>query len=148
MENTGEGWVRGNRRKKLVILAMIALLAFFAPRVMELVSDKGIMFPAEFGSTAEQQLPLAGRIAVGAALLVAMWLLARWNWRISDEVRRAHLMRFWAAIGLAIPPTFFVFLMFGSFIPEAFRLLLAFTVPLAIGLLFQLARSVRYGFVW
>jgi hypothetical protein len=70
------------------------------------------------------------------------------NWLISDEVRRSHLLSFWAAIGISVCLTFFAFMLFGRDIPEEARLPLAFIAPMVMGCLFSVARWLRDGFVW
>jgi hypothetical protein len=147
MENAGEVWERNYRRRKLLILGLAALLSGLAPLVIKVAGDEGVVFPsAAFGTG--WHLPLAVRIVVAALFFGALGLGARWNWVASDEVRRSHLLSFWAATGMSVSLTFFGFMLFGRDIPVEARLPLAFILPIVMGLLFSIARWLRDGFVW
>ena len=147
MQNEGEVWERNYRRRKLLIMCVVAVLAGLAPLVIKVAGDESVVFPsATFGPG--WHLPLAARIAVAVLFLGALGLGARWNWMASDEVRRSHMLTFWAAIGISVGITFFVFMLFGREIPEDARLQLAFFMPMGLGALFAIARWFRDGFVW
>jgi hypothetical protein len=147
MQNAGEVWERNYRRKKLLILGLAALLSGLAPLVIKVAGDESVIFPsASLG--AGWHLPLAARIAIAVLFFGALGLGARWNWVASDEVRRSHLLSFWAATGMSVSITFLGYMMFGRDIPEDLRLPLAFFLPIAMGLLFAIARWLRDGFVW
>jgi hypothetical protein len=147
MQKAGEVWERNYRRRKLVILAMVGAVSALAPVVIKMAGEGNVVFPSgAFGSV--WHLPLVLRILVAAAFISLLGLGARWNWLVSDEVRRAHLLSFWAAIGFSVGLTFFGFILFGRAIPEAARLPLAFMLPVGMGLLFSIARWLRDGFVW
>jgi hypothetical protein len=147
MQNAGEVWERNYRRRKLLILGLAAFLSGLAPVVIKVAGDESIVFPAAtFGPG--WHLPLAVRIVVAAVFFGALGLGARWNWVASDEVRRSHLLSFWAATGMSVSLTFFGFMLFGRDIPEEARLPLAFFLPITMGLLFAIARWFRDGFVW
>jgi len=143
----GEVWERNYRRRKLLILAVAALISGLAPVVIKIAGDENVVFPAgTFGSG--WHLPLLARIALAVLFLGLLCLAARWNWVASDEVRRSHLLSFWAAIGFSLGLTFFGFMFFGQAIPAAARLPLAFMLPIVLGLLFSIARWLRDGYVW
>jgi hypothetical protein len=146
MDNRGEILERNYRRKKLLILGLCAVLSGLAPVVMKAAGNENVVFPVDLGPG--WHLSFATRVAVFVALLGALSLAARWNWVASDEVRRSHMLGFWAAIGWSLAATFVVFMLFGRDIPEAERLHVAFFAPIAMGLLFAIARWVRDGFVW
>ncbi|HEX6741379.1 MAG TPA: hypothetical protein VF079_06245 [Sphingomicrobium sp.] len=145
MENAGEVWERNYRRKKLLILGVATLLAGLAPLVIKAVGDQNVVFPGAFGRGWD--LPLAVRAVIAMAYLGGLFLVGRWGWVAADEVRRSHLMSFWAATGYSVGITFFGFVLFGHDIPEADRLQMAFVVPVMLGLLFTVARWVREGYV-
>jgi hypothetical protein len=147
MQNEGEVWERNYRRRKLWIMCAVAVLAGLAPLVIKIAGDESVVFPgATFGPA--WHLPLALRIAVAVLFFGALGLGARWNWVASDEVRRSHMLSFWAAIGISVGITFFGFMLFGRDIPEESRLRLAFLLPMGMGSLFAIARWFRDGFVW
>jgi hypothetical protein len=147
MHNAGEVLERRYRRRKLLIMGVIGLVSGLACVVVKVAGDESIVFPsAAFGPG--WHLPLGVRIVVAVLFLGGLGLVARWNWVASDEVRRSHLLSFWAAIGISVGLTFFGFMLFGREIPEEARLPLAFFLPLGMGLLFSIARWLRDGFVW
>lgn len=146
MENVGESLERSQRRKRLLILGVCAVLSGLAPVVMKVAGDQNVIFPGSLG--AGWSLPLGARVAVFLVFFGTLSLVARWNWVSSDEVRRSHLLSFWAAIGWSLSATFVVFMLFGRDIPEAARLPAAFFAPIGLGLLFSVARWMRDGFVW
>jgi hypothetical protein len=146
MENFGETWERSNRRKRLLILGVCAVLSGLAPVVMKVAGNQNIIFPGSLGPGWD--LPLMTRVAVFLIFFATLSLVARWNWLTSDEVRRSHLLSFWAAIGWSLSATFVVFMLFGRDIPEAARLPVVFFAPIGMGLLFSIARWLRDGFVW
>lgn len=146
MQNAGEVWERNYRRRKLLIMGVVAVLAGLAPFVVNAAGDENVVFGDALGPG--WHLPLAARVVTAVVFFAALGLAARWNWVASDEVRRSHLLSFWAAIGMSVGLTFFGFMLFGHEIPEAARLPLAFFLPLAMGLLFSIARWFRDGYVW
>lgn len=146
IENTGESLERSHRRKRLLILGVCAILSGLAPVVMKVAGNQNVIFPETFGPGWD--LPIAARIAVFVVFFGALSLVARWNWLSSDEVRRSHLLSFWAAIGWGLSATFVVFMLFGRDIPESARLPFAFFAPIGLGLLFSVMRWFRDGFVW
>jgi len=146
MENIGESLERGHRRKRLLILAVCAVLSGLAPVVMKVAGDQNVIFPNGLG--AGWNLPLVARIGLFLVFFGTLSLVARWNWATSDEVRRSHLLGFWAAVGWSLCATFVVFMFFGRDIPQAARLPVAFFAPIGLGLLFSVARWLRDGFVW
>jgi hypothetical protein len=147
MHNAGEVWERNYRRRKRLILCVVAVLAGLAPLVIKVAGDESVVFPgATFGPG--WHLPLSVRIVIAVLFFGALGLGARWNWVASDEVRRSHMLGFWAAIGISVGITFFGFMLFGRDIPEEARLRLAFLAPMAMGSLFAIARWFRDGFVW
>jgi hypothetical protein len=146
MDNPGEILERRYRRKKLLIFGVCAMLAGLAPVVMKAAANENVVFPVNLGPG--WHLSFAARIAVFVALFGALSLAARWNWVASDEVRRSHILSFWAAIGWSLSATFVVFMLFGRDIPEAERLHVAFFAPIWMGVLFSIARWLRQGFVW
>ncbi|MEO6359760.1 MAG: hypothetical protein ABIO43_04190 [Sphingomicrobium sp.] len=147
MDNVGEVWERNYRRRKLSILGLAALFSGLAPLVIKVAGDESVVFP--FATVkSDWHLPLLPRIVIATLFLAGLALAARWNWVASDEVRRSHLLSFWAAIGMSVGITFFGFMFFGRDIPEAARLPLAFILPTAMGLLFAISRWLRDGFVW
>ena len=146
MENPGEILERKYRRKKLLILAVCAILSGLAPVVMKVAGNENVVFPVDLGPG--WHLSFAARVGVFVALLGSLSLAARWKWVASDEVRRSHMLSFWAAIGWSLSATFVAFMLFGRDIPEAERLHVAFFAPIAMGLLFSIARWLRDGYVW
>ena len=146
MENTGESLERSHRRKRLLILGVCAVLSGLAPVVMKVAGNQNVIFPQTFGPG--WNLSIMARVAVFVAFFGALVLVARWNWLTSDEVRRSHLLGFWAAIGWSLSAMFVVFMLFGRDIPESARLPVAFFAPIGLGLLFSIVRWFRDGFVW
>lgn len=146
MENAGEGLERAYRRKRLFILGVCAVLSGLAPVGMMVAGSQNVIFPDGLGPGWNWTLP--ARIAVFAIVILGLSLVARWNWVTSDEVRRSHLLSFWAAIGWSLGATFVVFMFFGRDIPEAARLRVAFFAPVVLGVLFSIARWFRDGYVW
>ena len=127
MENTGESLERSRTRKRLLILGVCAVLSGLAPVVMKVAGDQNVIFPG--GLAAGWNLPLVARVGVFLVFFGALSLVARWNWVTSDEVRRSHLLSFWAAIGWSLSATFVAFMLFGRDIPDAARLPTAFFAP-------------------
>lgn len=147
MQNPGEVWERNYRRRRLLILGVIGLVSGLACVVVKVAGDESVVFPsASFGPGWHLSLPV--RILVAVLFFGGLGVVARWNWVTSDEVRRSHLLSFWAAMGVSVGVTFFGFMLFGRDIPEAARLPLAFFLPVVGGLLFSIARWFRDGFVW
>ena len=146
MENTGESWERSYSRKRLLILGLCAILSALAPVVMMVAGNQNVIFPNTFG--AGWNLPLSARVAVFIVFFGSLSLVARWNWLASDEVRRARLLSFWAAIGWSLSATFVVFMLFGRDIPEGARLPVVFFAPIGLGLLFSISQWLQDGFVW
>lgn len=147
MEDAGEKWQRKQGRKKLAILLVIVLLSGLAPFVIQIAGDQGVVFhhaAKHWGP----HLPPAVRIVIAVAFFGGLAFVARWNWLASDEVRRSHIVSYWAAIGISVSLTFFGFLMFGRAIPEDDRLQVAFLAPLVLGSVISGLRSWRDGFVW
>ena len=145
--DTGEAWERGYRRRKMLIMGIVAILSALSCVVVKVAGDESVIFPgASFGHS--WHLPLAARIVVAILFFGGLGIVARWNWLASDEVRRSHMLSFWAAIGISVGVTFFGFMLFGRYIPEHARLQLAFTAPMIMGCLFSLGRWIRDGFVW
>jgi hypothetical protein len=147
MQNAGEVWELKYRRRKQLILGVALLVSGLACVVIKIAGDESVIFPsAPFGPA--WHVSLAVRILVAVLFFGALGLVARWNWLASDEVRRSHMLSFWAAIGFSVGITFFGFMLFGREIPEEARLPLAFFLPLGLGTLFALVRWIRDGFVW
>jgi hypothetical protein len=146
MDNIGEIRERNYRRKKLLILGVCAMLSGLGPIVMKVAGNENVIFPLNLGPGWD--LSLVTRVAVFVVFFAILSLVVRWKWVASDEVRRSHMLSFWAAIGWSLPATFVVFMMFGRDIPEADRLQVAFFAPITMGLLFSIARWLRDGFVW
>lgn len=147
MQNEGELWERNYRRRRLLILGVIGLVSGLACVVVKAAGDESVVFPSSALGPA-WHLSLAVRILIATVFFAGLGFVARWNWVTSDEVRKSHLMTFWAAIGISVGITFFGFMLFGREIPEAARLPLAFFLPVGMGLLFSVARWLRDGFVW
>jgi hypothetical protein len=145
MENNGESLERNYRRKKLLILGVCAMLSVLGAVVMKVAGNENVIVPLAHGP--RWDLSLVARLAVFVVLFGTFSLLARWNWVASDEVRRSHMLGFWAATGWSLPATFVAFVLFGRDIPEADRLQVAFFAPMAMGLLFAVARWLRDGYV-
>jgi hypothetical protein len=147
MENAGEIWERNYRRRKLAIMGLVVVMAGLAPVVIKVAGNESVLFPdATFGPGWDVSLPV--RILVAALFFGCLAAGARWNWLSSDEVRRSHVLSFWAATGVSVSLTFFGYMLFGEDIPEPLRLPLAFMIPIGMGLLFSIARWFREGFVW
>lgn len=147
MQNDGEVLERNYRRRKLLIMCVVALLSGLAPLVIKVAGDESVIFPSgTLGSG--WHLPFSVRVGIAVLFFGAVGLGARWNWVASDEVRRSHMLSFWAAIGVSVGITFFGFIMFGRDIPEQARLQLAFLLPMVMGSVFAIARWFRDGFVW
>ena len=146
--NRGEQWERANRRKKIAVLGVAALLGGMSPLILAVAGDESVVLPAAAAPDLHFHLPVAARLLVTLVFLGGLGIVARYNWHISDEVRRSHLLSFWAAIGLSVTITFLAYLMLGSFIPEPARLPLAFILPFAAGCLFAIVRWIKDGFVW
>jgi hypothetical protein len=145
MENAGEAQERNYRRRQLLILGVATVLAFLAPFVLVAIGDANVVFPDT--TTSDWHLSLGARIAIAVVFFGALGLVGRWSWVASDEVRRSHILTFWAAIGVSVSITFFGFMLFGSEIPEPERLKLAFLLPIVMGTLFGVARWLRDGYV-
>ncbi|TCM20757.1 hypothetical protein EDF56_102420 [Novosphingobium sp. PhB165] len=148
MSRADEKWERSYKRRKLALFGLAVLLSCLMPVVIGIAGDEGAVFPKRIYPSYGIHLPLPARIAVALAFAICLGLLARLNWRASDEVRRAHMLAFGAATGRAVGFTFFGFLMFGNEIPEAARLPLAFLLPIMAGLAFVVTRWFRDGYVW
>ncbi len=146
MENTGESLERTQRRKRFFVLGVCAVLSSLAPVVMKVAGSENVIFPQTFAPG--WNLPIMARVAVFVAFFGTLVVVARWNWLTSDEVRRSHLLSFWAAIGWSLSATFVVFMLFGRDIPESARLPVAFFAPIGLGVLFSIVRWLRDGFVW
>ena len=121
--NVGEAWERNYRRRRLLILGVIGIVSGLACVVVKVAGDESVVFPDTFGPG--WQLPLAARIGVAILFFGGLGVVARWNWLSSDEVRRSHLLSFWAATGISVSLTFFIYMLFGREIPESARLPLA-----------------------
>jgi hypothetical protein len=147
MQNPGELWERNYRRRRLLILGVIGVVSGLACVVIKAAGDESVVFPFD-GLGPAWHLPFAVRIVIAALFFAGLGLVARWNWLASDEVRRSHLLSFWAAIGISVGITFLGFMLFGREIPQEARLPLAFFLPLGMGLLFSVGRWLRDGFVW
>lgn len=148
MQQNGEELERGYRSRKVRIMIVAALLSGLSPLVIGIIGEQGAVFPVGAFPTFGVKLPLVVRLAIALTFIGGLLLVARWNWQSSDEVRRSHLLSFWAAIGISVSLTFLGFAMFGNVIPAAARLPLAFIIPIALGLLFAIARWMREGYVW
>jgi hypothetical protein len=131
----------------MLIMGVVAILSGLSCVVVKVAGDESVVFPdASFGPG--WHLPLAARILVAILFFAGLGIVARWNWLASDEVRRSHMLSFWAAIGISVGITFFGFMLFGRDIPEEARLPLAFIAPMIMGCVFSVARWIRDGFVW
>jgi hypothetical protein len=147
MKNPGEDRERESRNRRLLILGLGALIAIVATYVLGIAGTADSAFPHPLLPGLALYLSLGSRIVVTVVVLAALALVARLNWNSSDEVGRSRILGLWAATGVSVCVTFFGFLMFGSFIPPADRLQLAFVLPCAGGLLFAVARWLRDGYV-
>jgi hypothetical protein len=147
MQNEGEIWERNYRRRKLLIKCVVLVLAALTPLVIKVAGDESVLFPAGTWGPG-WHLPLALRIGIAVLFFGILGLGARWNWVVSDEVRRSHILSFWAAIGISVGITFIGFMLFGHDIPAESRLRLAFLLPMGMGSVFAIARWFRDGFVW
>jgi hypothetical protein len=131
----------------MLIMIVAAIVSGLAVVVVKVAGDESVVFPgASFGSA--WHLPLPARIGVAVLFFAGLGIVARWNWLASDEVRRSHMLSFWAAIGISVGVTFFGFMLFGRYIPEDSRLPLAFIAPMTMRVLFAAVRWIRDGFVW
>ena len=146
MQN-GEALERNHRRRKLLIMCVVLLLSGLAALVVKIAGNENVLFHPGAPDSGSH-LPLAVRIGVAVLLFGALGLGARWNWLASDEVRRSHMLSFWAAIGISVGITFVGFLLFGRDIPEEARLRLAFFLPMVMGSAFAIARWFRDGVIW
>jgi hypothetical protein len=147
MQNVGEVWERNYRRRKQLILGVALLVSILGCVVLKVAGDESVVFPSgTVGPAWHLSLPV--RIVIAALFVGGLGLVARWNWLASDEVRRSHMLSFWAAIGISVGLTYFGFMLFGREIPQDARLRVAFMMPMVGGVLFSAARWLRDGFVW
>jgi len=144
MTRTGEDLERSYRRGRLTAHVLTLALGLVVAAALTIAGVDGVIsgHPGETGHPAG----LIERIAVGVVLTVLLLGVARWNWNHSDEVRRSHMVSFWAAMGFSLGLTFFGFVLFGEMIPMNLRLPLAFFTPMLMGCLFSLGRWLRDGY--
>lgn len=137
----GEQRERRRRWRKLALLALICLLAGLGALVLPISADGNGVFD-HHPSRLSAAIPPVARVTAGLVLLLVLILFARLNWLSSDELRRAQVKDFWAAIGFSMLVAFPLVHVLGPYTTAGTRLALTYGAGLAGGCIRYLWRTV------